>query len=392
MAIDKSLMEGFIFAATQPLEYARKWKADNNRPVVGVLPMNFPAELAHATGALPIVLQEDNEPVTIGLRRIFNFYCGYNRSLVNQTLENQYQFLDAILLGDHCVQILGTADVMRNHMPTVPVIYDQLVSTIDAPWAFDESRRVIGSLKTQLEERLAVSISEAAINNSIAIFNRNRALLRKLYDLRMNGDIHISSRDVLYIVQSSMTMDREEHSALLEMLLEDLQKNHRAQTSPGKSSGKVPVFLSGHMCHAPKVEILELIEACGGLVVADDLYTGFRYISTDIEQQDDPLDALTTWYLERNKKVPCPTRSARHRDWDAYLVSAAKSAKAKGVIILLVKFCEPHMYFYPELKEALDNKGIPNLMIETEHEEMAMESVKTRLETFMEMADRKSAA
>jgi len=376
-------MEEFIFAANHPLDYAKKWKNEKNRPVVGILPMNFPAELAHASGALPVVLQEDDEPVTIGLSRIFSFYCGFNRSLVNQTVSDEFQFLDAIMLGDHCVQLLGTADVMRNHMPEVPILYDQLVSTIEAPWAFSESRRVVGELKKQLEDVLSVSISNDDVNKSIKIFNENRILLRKLYALRTDGSIRISSRELMYIVQASMTMDREEHTFLLERLLLDLQDNG------SELNGKVPVFLSGHMCHAPKAEILDLIEECGGLVVADDLYTGFRYISTDVECANDPLDALTNWYLDRNKRVPCPTRSAREHDWHTYLLNSVENAKAHGVIILMVKFCEPHMYFYPEIKEAFEAAGVAHLLIETEHEEMAMESVKTRLETFMEIASRR---
>ena len=50
------------------------------------------------------------------------------------------------------------------------------------------------------------------------------------------------------------------------------------------------------------------------------------------------------------------------------------------------------MYFYPEIKEAFDRNGIPNLLIETEHEEMPLEALKTRVETFMEITKRKAAA
>ena len=53
------ILATFERAATQPLAYARQWKQANGRPVIGILPMHFPGELAHAAGALPIVLQED---------------------------------------------------------------------------------------------------------------------------------------------------------------------------------------------------------------------------------------------------------------------------------------------------------------------------------------------
>jgi len=383
MADRNAIMSVFAQAADNPLDYARKWKADNQRPVVGILPMNFPAELVHAVGALPVILQEDDEPVTVGASRIFNFYCGYNRSLVNQTLSDDFQFMDAIMLGDHCVQILGTADVMRNHMPNVPVLYDQLVSTINAPWAFSESRRVVNFLKERLEETLGCTIGDQEMHKSIKIFNKSRQLMRKLYDLRVSGQLVISSFDVQAIVKSSMIMDREEHTQLLEEFLTEIS------ASASVPEDKIPLYLSGHMCHAPKPELLKVIEDCGGIIVADDLYTGYRYISTDMDESGDPLDVMTNWYLDRNKKVPCPTRSARQYDWDDFLVNAVKTSGAQGVVILMVKFCEPHLYYYPDIKTKFEQSSIPYLMIETEHESMPVEGLKTRLETFMEVARNK---
>src|SRR5690606_36180031 len=187
MADKSAILATFREAATEPLAYARQWKGTHQKPVIGILPMNFPAELAHAADALPMLLQSDEEPITVGLSRIFNFYCGYNRSLVDQTLRAEFNFLDAIMLGDHCVQLLGTADVIRNQMPEVPLLYEQLVSTINSPWAFEESRRCVGSLKQQREGVRGMEISAEAINRSTGRFNHYRQLLRRPYASRRAG-------------------------------------------------------------------------------------------------------------------------------------------------------------------------------------------------------------
>jgi benzoyl-CoA reductase subunit C len=154
----------------------------------------------------------------------------------------------------------------------------------------------------------------------------------------------------------------------------------------------VRVYLSGHLCQAPKPEILDLIEECGGLVVDDDLYHGYRFVATDIDESGDPLDALARWHLERNKRVPCPTVSDETADLDRFLLGAVERSKAQGLIILQVKYCEPHMFFYPEIKETFEREGVPHLLVETEHEQMPMEALKTRLETFMEIVKRRAAA
>jgi benzoyl-CoA reductase subunit C len=147
---------------------------------------------------------------------------------------------------------------------------------------------------------------------------------------------------------------------------------------------RVPVHLSGHFCHAPKPELLDLIEECGAVVVDDDLYTGFRHISTDVPEDGDPFDGLVRWYFDRNNNVPDATRVQNNVDWDRYLLDSLQQSGAAGVIVLMAKFCEPHMLYYPELRKALDSSHVPTLLIETEHEGLPLEVVRTRVEAFVE--------
>lgn len=380
-----AILARFEAAANRPLDYARAWKAKHGRPVIGIFPMHFPGELAHAAGALPIILQEDDEPISVGLASVFNFYCGYNRSVVDQAIRGEYEFLDAILFGDHCVQLLGTADVLRDHMPKLPILFNQLISSLSAPWAKAETQGTFRQLWKELEDLVGHPISPEAVQASIRIYNQNRALIRELYQLRREGRSGISGRQLQLIVKASMVMDPAEHTALLEQLIGQLN------ALPAVTRG-VRVYLSGHFCQAPKPEILDLIEECGGIIADDDLYHGFRFISTDIEETGDPVEAFANWYFTRNRRVPCATLADEEADWDQFLVEAVRKTKAEGLIVLQVKFCEPHMFFYPEIKEAFERAGIPHLLIETEHEQMPIEALKTRVETFLEIVKRRVAA
>jgi bcr-type benzoyl-CoA reductase subunit C len=371
--------------AAEPLAYARKWKEETGGRVIGLFPMHFPGELAHAAGALPIVLQEDDEPVTIGHSNVFSFYCGYNRSIIDQALRGEFEVLDAILFGDHCVQLLGTADVIRANLPDKPILFNQLCSVLDADWAMEETRGTFRQLRREVESLVGGKIEDSAVQASIRLFNRNRSLIRKLYDLRRAGQISLTGRQMQHIVKSSMVMDKAQHTSLLEKLVAEVDRVP-PQGNP------VRVFLSGHLCHAPKLSVLDLVEECGGIVVDDDLYTGFRFVFADIDENEAPVEALAKWYITRSKQVPCPTRAIKGMDWEDYLLKAVKASAAQGLVILMAKFCEPHMYFYPEIKEAFERHGIPHLLIETEHEEMPIEALKTRVETFMEIAKRKLAA
>ena len=127
------------------------------------------------------------------------------------------------------------------------------------------------------------------------------------------------------------------------------------------------------------------------MVVDDDLYTGFRYISTDVPELGDPVDALTRWYFDRNTNVPCATRAQKNVDWESYLLQSLQHSGAAGVVILMAKFCEPHMLYYPELRKALLRSKVPHLLIETEHEGLPAESIRVRMEAFLEQIRRPSA-
>lgn len=381
----EDILSGLKAVASAPLAYARDWKARNGREVIGSFPMNFPSELAHAAGALPMIIQESDEQITVGHARLYPFYCGYTRSTVDQAGRGDLAVLDAIMFGDHCVQLLGAADAVRVALPDTRVIYFQLISSMCDPWTFGRARETFAGLKEEMEDFLERPVGDDALRASIRVFNRNRRLIRRLYEMRITGDASLTATQMQHIVKSSMVMDKDEHTALLERLVAALA------AEVGERPRGIRLHLSGHFCQAPKPEILDMIEECGAVVVGDDLYHGFRYISTDVDENGDPLDALAKWYMARNTGVPCPTRVQNDVDWDAFLLDAMRKEDADGMIVLMAKFCEPHMYYYPEVKEAFEKAGMPHLLIETEHESMALESLKTRVETFLEIIKRRKA-
>jgi benzoyl-CoA reductase/2-hydroxyglutaryl-CoA dehydratase subunit BcrC/BadD/HgdB len=332
----------------------------------------------HAAGALPVVVQASREAITVGRNLLYEFYCAYTRSISDQAAKQQLDVFDGFFLVDHCVALLGAVDAMRYELPDKPMFLAQYTASMDEPWTPPEIRKKVELLRSELQDFTGVTSSTSDLSNSIRAFNRNRRLLREVYDLRRSGRTQITATQMQALVKSSMVMDIDEHNEILTDLVGLLIEEQ--ETSPEL----VRLHLSGHFCHAPKPELLDVIEECGAVVVDDDLYTGFRHISTDVPDDDDPVDALTRWYFDRNVTVPCATRVQNNVDWDTYLLQSLKESGAAGVIVLMAKFCEPHMLYYPELRKALDRSEVPHLLIETEHEGLPLESVRTRVETFLE--------
>ncbi|AWK74877.1 benzoyl-CoA reductase [Rhodococcus oxybenzonivorans] len=364
--------------ADDPVSYALNWKAAHSRPVIGSFPMNFPSEIVHAVGALPVIIQESKTPITEGRSMLAEFYCGYTRSVADQASIGELDVFDGFVVADHCVQLLGAVDAIRYSRPEKPVHFAQFTSAMDDAWTKPRVDGRISDLKTEIETVVRARLTDADLARSIKAFNENRRLLRHFYDLRRSGRARITASEMQLLVKSSMVMDIHEHTAVLLELLDRIVVRDEAPDD------LVRLHLSGHFCHAPKPEILDVIEESGGLVVDDDLYTGFRYISTDVPEDGDPLAALSTWYLERNINAPCPTRVTNKVDWDTYLLESLEASRSVGVVVLMAKFCEPHMLYYPELRKALEAHGVQSLLIETEHEGIPIETLRTKMETFVE--------
>lgn len=386
MRASEEILATLARIADDPNQYAATWKSARGRKVIGTFPMNFPTELVHAAGALPVVVQESAQPITLGRTLLAEFYCGYTRSLTDQAMTGQFDVFDAFLLVDHCVALLGAADAMRFALTDTPIILAQFVASMDEAWSVPAVRKQIDVLRAHLEEICGVRISDEAMANSIRLYNRNRQLLRHVYDLRRAGRIRITAGQMQVLVKSSMVMDIEEHTALLETYIAALE--HEGESG----EHLVKLHLSGHFCHAPPTALLDMIESCGAVVVDDDLFAGYRYISTDVPEVGDPADALTSWYFDRNTNVPCSTQAQKTVDWETYLTGSLQISGAQAVIILMAKFCEPHMLYYPELRKELDRCEIPHLLIETEHLGLPLEQLRTRVEALLERVTRTALA
>lgn len=367
--------------ARDPRSYVVQWReAHPGRKVLGVLPMNFPRELAHAAGVLPVIVPDDQQPVTEGRAFLPEFYCGFTRNLADQAATGRFDLYDGLFVADHCIQLLGATDIVRELEPRAPVFLGQLISSLSDRGAGTKITEMVATLRAEVDAFAGTPVTDDALAASIRSFNRDRALMRQVFDARAAGDMAFSPVELQDVVASAQVMDPDEHHRLLSAAVE--------ARAPRTRDDRVRVHLSGHLCHAPRRELLEVIEEVGAVVVDDDLWTGRRYLQADMDESVPPVDAVGQWYAGRNVALPCPTRVQHDVDWDRWLLDAVERSGAEAVVHLMPKFCEPHMLYYPELRRALDAAGIPQLLIETEHEGIPLESFRTRLEALVERTHR----
>src|SRR5262245_35397400 len=100
-------------AAENPAGYVEAWKARTGGKAIAVFPMNFPAEIAQAAGRLSVIVQEDRNPITLRNNLLSEFNCGYSRNLADQAATGRLDVYDCFFMADHCIQLIGAADVIR---------------------------------------------------------------------------------------------------------------------------------------------------------------------------------------------------------------------------------------------------------------------------------------
>lgn len=371
------LMQSFRDVVDRPYERLRQWKESNEKKVVGCSPMHFPEELVHAAGMLPVVLQESDEPITEGFSYIHPFFCGITRNIIDIASKGELGFFDGLVYSDICIQNRNAVCTLKQVLPKMWVEFLQLPTCLSREGVMDRTIKELEHMRLRLENMAGRKIDDASLEQSIGVFNRNRSLLRQLHELYKANPALISFREKQLVVQSSMLIPKEEHSELMEDLLAGLEKE-----SPPPVEGK-RLFLSGHLCQGPKADILGLIEGMSGVFVDDDLYTGYRYYALDVPVNGSPIESLAKRYLDSS--LPIPTRSDPDTRWEDFVVDKARDSGAQGVVVLIAKYCEPHLFIYPFIKEALDKAGIPHVMLETEHEVVSLEGMRTRLQAFIEM-------
>ncbi|UCD59073.1 MAG: 2-hydroxyacyl-CoA dehydratase, partial [Candidatus Hydrogenedentota bacterium] len=326
----ESVLQQFSDIASRPYDYARSWKQRTGGRVFGYFCTYFPEELLHAAGILPMRILGDKQNVSLADSHVQAFICSLVRTSLDAALKDKFNFLDGVVFPHSCDSIQNLADIWRYHFPAQFSAVVVLPVWVDVPEAEDYLAEEISRFRRKLEGHLGMQISDERLANSIDIYNENRSALADLYSLRRDNPGAITGKSVLDIVRASMSMRKEDHTVLLKNVLEELR------AAPQTDATGVRVVLYGNACDHPA--IMNLFEETDAVVVDDDLCTGSRYF-LHIEPSDgDPVRRIAHRYIRR---VPCPSKHSADFDRREYLVDMVKQSGADGVVMLLLKFCDP---------------------------------------------------
>jgi benzoyl-CoA reductase subunit C len=376
--LDDILAE-FAHIVEGPYKRLAGWKESTKSKVIGCIPMHVPEEIIHAAGILPVTILAKDDTITFADHYLQPYLCSLVRSKFDLDLKGELNFLDGIVFPDLCDLTQQVPDIWRLHS-SVPFMYSlPLVrGDLQQPSRRHYLAQQFTHFKQSLEQHFNLKITDEQLRQSISLYNTNRNLLNRLYEIRRSNPGLFRARDLVTVVAAGMLMPKEEHNALLKRLID------QAEILTPITDTRPKLVLS-QICDQPRNEVLDLFDKLGAVIADDDLYTGSRYFFTSVNDTLEPMESLADRYVN---DIPCPTKSDSNYDYGDYLVNKVKEADADGMVIFLVRFCEPLGFDYPYLRRKLSEAKVPNMMLDTEVGVKGnLEQMRTRIQAFIEMLE-----
>ena len=356
----------------------RDWKQSHpGGKVIAYFPVYAPAELIHAAGMLPVGLcgAGDRLDIQRADARFGSFICSIVKTTLEMGMAGHLDPFDGFLFSTICDSARNLCFVMKRNFPKMYVDFLHLPHNPSSPatvqFLAEEYRRILTEL-----ERLSGRADDTAVRHSIELYNRNRSLIRELYQLRTRAPQQAPTSELYQLIRLGNFLPVEEHTAQLKTALAEFGLR------TAKPRDSIRIVVEGSFCEQPPLPLIRLIEDAGCYIVDDDFVLGQSWFESDVPTEGDPLLALARSYLD------CSVYSSVRHDfrkprWDG-LVEKVRRNRADAVLFLIAKFCEPAYFDYVPYKQELERASIPHLQLEFEEKSFTFDRLRTEIETFVE--------
>lgn len=373
--METKALDYFNSVTANPGREAIQWKKEVGGKVFGFMLPDVPEELIHAAGFLPFGIYGGDKNISLSDAHLQFWICTYCRSSFALALGGELDFLDGLMIPHKCDTTRMMMGIWEHNKPLSYMESFRPPRQIERSSARTYLMGELKRLKAKLEEYSGKEITTDVLQRSIKLYNSNRALLRKLFEMHREAPSLLSNRELYNIVKASMIIPREKLNTMLTQLINELTPQ-LAKTD----KQKIKIFISGTFLEP--LEIADYIEESGGVIVGDDLKNGSRYFYADVPEEGDLLENLLSRQLNA---MPSASFDNTNNLRSEFLLNEVRTKKADGILLLHLKYCEPENYDYFDMKNAMEGAGIPVLKFETEFGETSLGQLRTRVQAFVEM-------
>lgn len=220
--LDRETFDTFRNWRVNRAQYAKEWKKRTGGKIVGYFCTYVPEELLYAAGILPVRILGSHEVQDITEPHIFAMFCPFCRDCLAQGLKGRFDYLDGLMIAQSCLHIRQTFSSWQKHIPLDYSYFLPMPHHVQSPHATPFLTKELEVFKKSLESWLGRTIDDKAIDDAIGACNRNRQLLWNVYELRKADSPPLTGEEAMEMVITSQMVDKKEHSAALEQLLDRL--------------------------------------------------------------------------------------------------------------------------------------------------------------------------
>ena len=350
----------------------RRWRESGGK-VVGHFQVYFPEEIVHAAGILPFKVRGAEIEAVQADSRFGSYLCSILKTSLELALSKRIE-MEMFVTHPICDAARNLGAVWgRNFSYPCQVLY--LPQNANSPAAVTYLRNEYARLQRSVETIAGRPVTDGDLCRSLAVYNRNRTLLRELYGIKRETPWLLSADEAYVLVAIGGMMPREEHNDLLEAVLPLVAMRQ------GKKQDKIRIVFEGGFCEQPPLDLIRAI-ARSCYVVDDDLLIGLRWILEDVALEGDPLFNLAFAYLEKSSYSP--VQHDLRKPKEKMLIERIRNSGASAAILTAAKMCEPGLEEQVAYLHALDAEGIPYFISEFEEKMTTFDHMEIQLETFVE--------
>jgi benzoyl-CoA reductase subunit C len=356
------------------------------RKIIGYPCVYVPLEMLTALDLVPYQTCGDiKEPVTEADRALPHSFCPIMRNCLDCALKGKNDFLDGMVTIHSCDPQEKTARVWESYTNYPYFHFIDMPITI-RPEALEYFKSQLNDFSKTLEAFTGKKLSKDKLEAAIESYNRQRALVRQLYELTKPSPPRISGIEIVQVVKALTSLPVSEGNDLLTEAIGEVENR---SDGPEKKSARLLIW-SGTF---DDTDIMQVFEAEAN-VVMNESCGGIRAYRARVKLTADPLEGLADYYLNEitcartfRQATPGETRKDYARDLQSrfgYLKGIIRDWKVNGAIMLLVRYCDPFAFEMPSLKDYFNNIGVPSTYIEYDYTTGALAPLRTRVEAFLE--------
>lgn len=363
---------------------ARELKAQGKK-IIGYLCAFTPLEIITAAGFIPFRIKGDvNEPITKADSQMETHVCPRIRSCFDMSLKGNYEFLDGLVIPHACDSITRSYSIWRYSLDLPYSHFINVPHKTLGP-SLEFFRNELATFQKSLENFGDKEITDDALAQAIFLYNKNRAKVKEMYEFRKSNPPLITGTEVTKVLVAAMGLPIQESIELLSSVIDEVKQR---TPTPAKELPRIMV-IGGEI---DGDTFIKMIEDSGANVVFDELCPGTREHWPDIKQTENPMDDIAERYL----KINCP-RTCREKTGATYqddlegrfdnIGRGIKDFKVDGVVLYILKYCDPFGFEVPAMKTYIESLGTPVLYLEDEHSMATIARMRTRIQAFLEIIE-----